>query len=158
MPVRLTSGSFEPGGPIPPRHTADGEDVSPPLAWFDPPEGARSYVLVVDDPDAPGGTWTHWVLYDIPREPPLLPEGRDKLATITFPFGAKQARNDFGRIGWNGPAPPPGPPHRYVFRLYALSRATLAPAGTTRDVVERAMKALTLDVAELTGTYARGTR
>jgi Raf kinase inhibitor-like YbhB/YbcL family protein len=156
MAFRLESGAFEEGGSIPSRHTADGEDVSPPLAWLEPPGGTRSYVLIVDDPDAPGGTRTHWVIYDIPPHPPLLPEGREKLATITFPFGAKQARNDMGRLGWNGPAPPPGAAHRYVFRLHALSRATLAPAGATRDVVERAMAGLVLGTAELMATYARG--
>jgi len=155
MALAISSKAFASGGPIPARHTCDGEDVSPELSWTEPPAGTRSFVLIVDDPDAPMGTWVHWVLYDLPAETRSLPEGLPKKETLDKPAGAKQGRNDFGRIGWGGPCPPAGKPHRYFFRLYALDRSLGLAAGATRPEVDRAMAGHVLAQAETYGTYAR---
>lgn len=149
----LTSPAFETGGTIPVRHTCDGPDRSPPLAWRDTPAGTRRLALTCEDPDAPAGTWTHWVLYDLPVGTAALPEGVPPEATL--PSGARQGRNDFGRTGWGGPCPPRGTPHRYVFRLYALDAATALPPGATTGALAKAMEGHVLGRAALTGRYAR---
>ncbi len=153
MDMTLTCSAFEPGGMIPEKYTGDGPDVSPPLAWTEPPEGTRSFALICDDPDAPMGTWVHWVVYGIPPETRALAEGVPK--TETPASGAKQGITDFRSVGYGGPAPPPGKPHRYFFKLYALdTELTLGPRMTKKDV-ERAMEGHILARAELMGTYQR---
>jgi hypothetical protein len=153
MAMELRSGAFDHGKTIPRKHTCDGPDLSPPLEWSGVPAGAQSFALICDDPDAPMGTWVHWVLYDLPADTRSLQEGVP--TTETLPRGGAQGRNDFGRIGYGGPCPPPGRPHRYFFKLYALdARVNLAP-GATKEELVRAMKGHVLDQAELMGTYGR---
>src|SRR5258708_29814808 len=118
MSLHVTTSAFPSEGTIPKKFTCDGPDLSPPLAWLGAPPGTQSFALILDDPDAPVGTWVHWVLYDLPADTGELPEGvarQEQLAS-----GARQGRNDFGKIGYSGPCPPPGKPHRYLFKLYAL--------------------------------------
>jgi Raf kinase inhibitor-like YbhB/YbcL family protein len=144
---QLTSSAFEDGQPIPQKFTCEGEDVSPPLAWSGAPEGTMSLALVVDDPDAPGGTFTHWVAWGIDVASSELGEGEKPPA---------EGLNDFGSIGWRGPCPPPGHGrHRYVFRLHALRSEPGLPPGARKAEVERALSDLTLGVAELIGTFER---
>jgi Raf kinase inhibitor-like YbhB/YbcL family protein len=153
MKLELTSPAFRDGESIPTKHTCDGEDASPPLKWSGIPNGAKSLALICDDPDAPAGTWVHWVLYDLPASVNELPEGI--AASETTPQGAKQGLNDFQRVGYGGPCPPPGKPHRYFFKLYALDATLdLGPRGAKSDVVN-AMKGHTLAEGQLTGTYKR---
>jgi Raf kinase inhibitor-like YbhB/YbcL family protein len=153
MAFELTSSAFKAGDSIPKKHTCDGADVSPPLAWTEPPPGTKSFALVCDDPDAPAGTWVHWVLYDVPGTVRQLPEGVEKKSTLAD--GSRQGTNDFKRTGYGGPCPPRGAPHRYFFKLYALDTALgLAPGATKAEV----LKAIEGDVkgqAELMGRYGR---
>lgn len=157
MAFELTSSAFESGGAIPSRYTCDGEDVSPPLAWGDPPEGTKTYALIVDDPDAPGGTFVHWVVYDVPGHFGDLPEDVGGAQRLENLGEAKQGENGFGDVGWGGPCPPRGSTHRYVFRLHALDATLGLDPGVAREEVERVMEGHghVLGVAELTGTYAR---
>jgi Raf kinase inhibitor-like YbhB/YbcL family protein len=151
--MQLTSTAFTHGAAIPVKHTCDAADLSPPLKWSGVPTGAKSLVLIVDDPDAPVGTWVHWVLYDLPPTVSEMPEGVTKAETT--PDGGKQGRNDFKRLGYGGPCPPPGAPHRYFFKLYALDKPLELKAGATKKEVERAMDKHVLAQAELMGTYQR---
>jgi len=145
--MKLHSTAFADGAPIPKKHTADGADVSPPLAWSDVPAGTQSFALICDDPDAPRGTWVHWVLLDLPAQTAALPEGvRD---------AGVDGRNDFGKPGYGGPAPPHGKPHRYFFKLYALDRDLKLSAGASKAQVETAMQGHVLDQAQWMGTYQR---
>lgn len=155
MAFKLTSGAFEEGGRIPTRFTCDGPDVSPALAWSDAPADTKALALICDDPDAPRGTWVHWVLYDVPVGITTLPEGVPAEEVLPDLGRAKQGRNDFGRIGYGGPCPPPGKPHRYFFKLYALDAALRLEAGATKADVERAMQGHVLGNAQLMGTYGR---
>ena len=156
MALGLTSSAFAAGGEIPGRHTCDGDDLSPLLAWSDLPEGTRSLALVVDDPDAPDPraprtTWVHWVLYDLPPSSPGLPEGA---GPATLPPGAREGLNDWKRTGYGGPCPPVGR-HRYFHKLFALD-TTLPDLGTpTKATLEKAMSAHVLAKAELVGTYEK---
>jgi Raf kinase inhibitor-like YbhB/YbcL family protein len=153
MALKLTSPAFQPDGMIPGKFTCDGADVSPALKWSDPPSGTQSLALIMDDPDAPGRTWVHWVLYDLPADAPGLSEGvpkQDKLES-----GALQGNNDFPKIGYGGPCPPRGPAHRYFFKLYALDAKTGLKAGATKAELERAMKGHILAQTELVGRYKR---
>ena len=144
---RLTSTAFEQGGAIPPRHTCDDEDVSPALAWSGTLDGAQSLALVVDDPDAPGRTFLHWLAWGLAPDAAGLEEG--EAAPV-------EGRNDFGSTGYRGPCPPPGHgPHRYVFRLHALDAPVEVRAGAGRDELERALADHVLGSAELVGTYER---
>jgi hypothetical protein len=153
MALSLRSIAFETGTPIPKAHTCDGRDVSPALRWDNPPPDTRAFALICEDPDAPAGTWTHWVIYGIPDELRQLPEGVPPQATL--PDGTAQGKNDFGRPGYGGPCPPRGRPHRYFFRLYALDeRLPLAP-GLTRTGLLQAVKGHVLAQAELHGLYGR---
>lgn len=150
---QLTSPAFEDGTPVPAQYTADGKDVSPPLKWSNVPEGTRCLALICDDPDAPRGTWVHWVLYGLPTDAVELPEGVP--ATDTLVNGASQGKNDSKRIGYRGPAPPRGKPHRYFFKLYALdSRLELKPGATKQELLD-AMDGHVLAEARLIGTYQR---
>jgi len=149
----IESGAFDDGARLPQQYTCEGKDLSPPLAWTDPPAGTQSLALIMDDPDAPMGTWVHWVLYNIPADTRMLPEGLPgdpKLA-----IGALQGLNDFGRPGYGGPCPPPGPSHRYLFKLYALdTRLPLVPKSTKAQL-EQAMNGHILAKAQLIGRYQR---
>ncbi len=149
----LQTTAFQTGENIPPRFTCDGADVSPPLRWTEPPAGTASFALIVDDPDAPAGTWAHWLAYDLPATSRALAEGVAK--SQKFPSGARQGSNDFERIGYGGPCPPPGKAHRYFFKLYALDKRLDLKAGATRQDLERAMKGHILARAELMGRYHR---
>ncbi len=149
----LRTTTFRPGGDIPRKCTCDGGDVSPALAWSDPPPGTKSFALIVDDPDAPSGTFTHWVVYDLAPTTRQLPEklaGNDDLRD-----GAHQGVNDFPMIGYGGPCPPPGKPHRYFFKLYALDTKLGLKREARKQDVEQAMQGHTLAQAELMGKYKR---
>ena len=152
--MRLESPPFTDGGEIPPEHSRDGGDASPQLAWSGVPAGTASLALLCDDPDAPRGTWVHWVVYDLPPSLPGLPAGVAK--TERIPTGGVQGRNDYGEIGWGGPAPPRGHgTHHYSFRLYALGTKLGLPPGATKAQLAAAMKGHVLAEAKLTGTYRR---
>lgn len=151
--MKLTSPAFAEGQPIPTQYTCDGADVSPPLQWTEVPAGTKGLALICDDPDAPVGTWVHWVIYGLPADSKQLPE---KVATTeSLPPGAKQGLNDFRRIGYGGPCPPPGKPHRYFFKLYALDTALTLPARATKQDLLRTMQGHILAEAQLMGTYQR---
>ncbi len=150
--MELASSAFDNGGMIPPIHTCDGEDVSPPLTWDRLPPGTQSLVLICDDPDAPVGTWVHWVYYDIPPAPGQLP-GRIP-AVERPPQGGVQGINDFRRIGYGGPCPPGGT-HRYFFTLYALDTRLGLQPGLSKAQVLEAMEGHVLQQAQLMGTYRR---
>jgi len=152
MTFVVKSASFPEGGTIPKRYTCDAADVSPALTWAAAPEGTQSLALIADDPDAPVGTWTHWIIWNIPPGK-ALPEGVPK--TDTLSDGSRQGRNDFKRIGYGGPCPPPGKAHRYFFRLYALNAKLDLKAGASRGDLEGAMKGRVLAQAELMGKYGR---
>lgn len=151
--IQISSSAFANGGTIPKQFTCDGADVSPQLDWSDVPQGTKSIVLIVDDPDAPAGTWVHWVLYNLPGNTNRISEGIQKQERL--PNGARQGRNDFRKIGYNGPCPPPGKVHRYFFKLYALDQALDLKAGAGKADVERAMKGHILTQGELIGKYGR---
>ncbi len=149
----LKSSTLTPNDPIPRKFTCDGDDVSPPLAWDAAPAGTRSFSLVTEDPDAPGGTFVHWVLYDVPATARTLPENLSREKSL--PDGSRQGRNGFGQIGYGGPCPPPGPAHRYYFRLYALDADLNLAPGASRADLDRAMKGKILAQAELMSRYGR---
>ena len=151
--MQVTSSAFEPNGLIPKKYTCDGEDLSPPLRWSDPPSGTQSFALLSDDPDAPVGTWVHWVLYDLPAGTRELTEGLP--AAKALPDDAKQGMTDFGRVGYGGPCPPPGPFHRYFFKLYALDTRLNLPPGQTKRQLLKAMEGHALAQGELIGRYKR---
>jgi hypothetical protein len=153
--VKLTSSAFTEGSPIPEQYTCDGDDVSPPLAWSGVPAGAKSFALICDDPDAPGQTWVHWVVYCIPADVRTLPEGLPPLPILRKMGGIEQGITDSRRVGYGGPCPPPGKPHRYYFKLYALKAPSQLSAGATKADLERAMQGKVVDQAQLMGTYAR---
>ena len=154
MAFTLSSPAFKSGDEIPKQYTCDGADLSPPLTWSDTPPGTQRFALILDDPDAPAGTWVHWVLYDLPANLTKLPEGVP--ADETLANGGTHGINDFRRVGHGGPCPPPGKPHRYFFRLYALDAPiNLKPRATKADVL-RAIQGHVLAQAELMGTYKRG--
>jgi hypothetical protein len=153
MPFSVQSSGFSHGGDIPRKFTCDGPDLAPALSWTDPPAGTQSLALIVDDPDAPVGVWVHWVLYDMPTSVRELPEGVPKKDALEN--GARQGRNDFGRLGYGGPCPPPGKPHRYYFKLYALDSPTGLKSGATKAELEIAMRGHVLAQAELMGRYKR---
>jgi Raf kinase inhibitor-like YbhB/YbcL family protein len=151
----ITSPAFSDGGPIPRAHTCDGANLSPPLTWTGVPDDARSLALIMDDPDAPGGTFVHWVLYGLPGATQGLPSGVPTEKELKKPVTAKQGGNDFHKAGYGGPCPPPGPAHRYMFKLYALREALDLPVGATKEVLVKAMEGKILAEAVLTGMYAR---
>ncbi len=150
--MELKSSAFQPGEMIPAKYTCDGPDVSPPLSWSEPAAGTKSFALISDDPDAPAGTWVHWVMWNIPASARALDENLPKQESL--PNGAKQGTTDFRRIGYGGPCPPSGT-HRYFFRLYALDTTLNLPARTTKKDLEKAMQGHTLAQAELMGKYRR---
>ncbi|HEY1264356.1 MAG TPA: YbhB/YbcL family Raf kinase inhibitor-like protein [Terriglobales bacterium] len=153
MAFSISSTAFQSGGTIPRKFSCEGSDVSPEISWTDPPSGTVSLVLIADDPDAPAGTWTHWVLFDLPPGKRQLAENVSKVGEL--PAGGRQGKNDFGKIGYGGPCPPPGKPHRYLFKLYALDRKLDLRAGAGKSEVEQAMQGHILAQAELVGQYKR---
>ena len=153
MAFQISSTTFSSGEMIPKKFTCDGPDVSPQLSWKDAPASAQSFALVMDDPDAPVGTWVHWVIYNLPANTKELPEGLGKQEQLAS--GGLQGRNDFRKIGYGGPCPPPGKPHRYFFKLYALDAKLNPSAGANKAELERAMKDHVLGEAELMGRYGR---
>lgn len=153
MAFELTSSAFKEGERIPDRHTCEGDDLSPPLHWGVPPASTKSFALIADDPDAPGGTWVHWVIYNLSLDLRGLPEGIP--AKDHWLDGAMQGLTDFKRVGYGGPCPPPGKPHRYYFTLYALDAVlNLKPRATKSQVLE-ACKGHVLAEAQLMGRFGR---
>lgn len=153
MSIEITSTAFQPGVVIPKQYTGDGADRSPPLVWSELPSGTKSLALICDDPDAPRGTWVHWVLFNLPAETRDLEEGVPTIETLSN--GAKQGKNDFGNIGYGGPAPPKGKPHRYFFKLYALDVTVDLPPGATKAQLIDAMMGHILAEEQLVGNYQR---
>jgi len=156
MTMTLTSSAFAAGAEIPTRHTCEGDDTSPPLAWTAPPDGARSLALIVDDPDAPDPkaprmTWVHWVLYNLPATEGGLPEGVQR---GDLPTGTREGLNDWRRTGYGGPCPPIGR-HRYFHKLYALDTVLPDLHEPTRAKLQQAMDGHVLARAELVGTYEK---
>jgi len=151
--IELSSTAFHEGETIPKVHTCDGANTSPPLKWSEPPGGTKSFALLCEDPDAPGGLWVHWVLYQLPGEVRQLEEGVPTRETLAN--GAKQGKNDFGKIGYGGPEPPRGQTHRYFFKLYALDTSLDLSPGVTRNQLVAAMKGHVLAKGQLMGRYQR---
>jgi len=149
----LESTAFQSGGAIPKPFACDGQDQSPPLDWSAPPAGTKGLALVLHDPEAPGGDWAHWVLYDVPPVARRLDAGVARGAQL--PNGVRQGVNSAGVAGYSGPCPPPGPAHHYVFELSALDSQPALDAGATRDSLTRASTGHVLATATLTGTYGR---
>ncbi|MBI4502318.1 MAG: YbhB/YbcL family Raf kinase inhibitor-like protein [Gemmatimonadetes bacterium] len=152
---RIYSPAFSDSGPIPRAHTCDGANLSPPLAWSEIPEGTTELALVADDPDAPEGTFVHWVLYGLPATISGLPAGMPRDPELKGKVTGRQGMNDFPRTGYGGPCPPPGPAHRYFFTLYALNQPLKLPAGATKSVLLDAIKKITVGEAKLMGKYGR---
>ncbi|HEY1788824.1 MAG TPA: YbhB/YbcL family Raf kinase inhibitor-like protein [Verrucomicrobiae bacterium] len=149
--MALSSAAFADGQAIPDKYTCHGQDISPPLQWSGAPSGTKSIALTCEDPDAPSGTFIHWVLFDVPATATGLSENVSKTATL--PDGSEQGKNSFGNTGYNGPCPPGGKTHHYVFKVYALDDAVTLSSGATREDLLNAMKDHILAQAELTGTY-----
>ena len=150
--IQVMSSAFKEGEAIPRQYTCQGEDISPALSWETGPEGTKSIAVIVDDPDAPGGTFVHWVLYDLPGSTRELPEGlpRDK----TLPNGAKHGMNSLKKLGYSGPCPPSGT-HRYFFKVYALDAQTNLPPGKSKADLLQAMKGHILAQGQIMGTYKK---
>jgi len=152
MEIQVTSSAFEEGGLIPPEYTCDGTDISPPLQWDAVPEGTKSIALISDDPDAPMGTWVHWVIFGLPADTRELAENIPPDETL--PNGAKQGTSDFGKIGYGGPCPPSGT-HRYFFKIYALDTEVDLSAGAKKRELLKAMEGHILGQGQLIGKYKR---
>lgn len=152
MQIKLQSSAFTDGGMIPAKYTCDGQDISPPLAWADPPAGTKSFALIVDDPDAPRGTWVHWVLFNVPSATRSLQEGIPEEEVL--PDGSRQGINDFRKPGYGGPCPPSGT-HRYFFKIYALDQELDLKAGASKKELEQAMQGHILAEGQLVGKYKR---
>lgn len=156
VPLTIESSAFEPNGKIPRKHTCEGNDVSPPLTWRGEPASTKSFVLIVDDPDAPDPsapktTWVHWVVYDLPPGTHALGEGESK----KLPAGTREGKNDWQRTGYGGPCPPVGR-HRYFHKLYALDVELPDLHQPTKAQLEAAMKGHIVGEAQLIGTYQKG--
>lgn len=151
--LRLETSAFRTGGFVPARYTCSGENISPALRWDGAPPGTTSFALIVTDPDAPGGMWVHWVVFNMPSGVRSLPERVPRGDEIRG--GGSQGKNDFRFNGYGGPCPPPGNPHRYFFRLYALNARLALKPGATRSDVEAAMKGHILAEADVVGRYGR---
>lgn len=153
MALELESSAFVHAGRVPQKFTCEGEDVSPPLSWRGAPPGTKSFAMICDDPDAPMGTWVHWVIYNMPAESSGLPEGVPRADSLSD--GARQGYTDFQRTGYGGPCPPPGKPHRYFFKLYALDCKLSVKGKATKEGVLAAMEGHVLGQATLMGLYER---
>ena len=152
MTIKLTSSAFKEGAMIPAQYTCDGKDISPPLNWSEFPEGTKSFALICDDPDAPIGTWVHWVVYNIPDNVTAFPENVPPHKSVMG--NILQGMTDFRRIGYGGPCPPRGT-HRYYFKIYALDTMLNLPAGATKRELLRAMEGHILVEGQLMGRYGR---
>lgn len=152
MAMTITSSAFVEGGMIPLKYTCDGEDISPPLILDGIPNGTKSITLIADDPDAPMGTWVHWVLYNLPADSTAIPE--NIACDETLENGARHGVTDFGRFGYGGPCPPSGT-HRYYFKVYALDVKLDLTGRVTKKDIEAAMAGYILAKAELMGKYKR---
>jgi Raf kinase inhibitor-like YbhB/YbcL family protein len=153
MTLSLSSPVFQEGEDIPITYTCDGQDISPPLTWGEPPSETQSFALIMDDPDAPGGVFTHWLLFNLPADSRELPEAvppHNELAN-----GALQGQNDFGTNGYGGPCPPSGPAHHYRFTIYALDQSLDLMAGASREQVLDDITGHILAWGQLTGIYQR---
>ncbi len=151
--MQILSGAFNEGDTIPKKHTCDGEDVSPLLSWSDVPDGSKGLVLICDDPDAPVGTWVHWVLFGITPDTTELPEGVPDGERVLS--GAMHGCNSWGNLGYGGPCPPAGPPHRYFFKLYAVDIEPVLSPGATAAEVMVAIEGHILAEGRLMGRYGR---
>ena len=151
--MALGSSAFKDGQPIPSQYTCDGKNISPPLAWNGAPANTASLALIVDDPDAPTGVWTHWVMFNLPADGSDLPE--DASRSDAALHSAIQGRNDFKHTGYGGPCPPAGKQHRYFFKIYALDITLNLPSGASRKEVEAAMTKHVLAEGQLMGTYLK---
>ena len=151
--LTISSSSFSNGDPIAKKFTCDGADVSPQLSWTNAPDGTKSFALLSDDPDAPVGNWNHWTLWNLPANSSGLPENVSKDARL--PDGSQQGLNDFRKTGYNGPCPPPGKPHRYYFKLFALDMKLGLKPGAGKKELEAATKGHILAQAEWMGRYGR---
>ena len=150
--IKLTSAAFKEGESIPRQYTCDGVNVSPPLEWSGVPKSAKTLAIIADDPDAPSGTWVHWVIYNLPAENIGMVENLP--ATENLKAGGFQGKNDFGKIGYGGPCPPSGT-HRYFFKIYALDNELPLKAGATKAEVEKAMEGHLVAQGQLMGTYRK---
>jgi Raf kinase inhibitor-like YbhB/YbcL family protein len=153
MTLALSSTAFKESEQIPVKYTCDGQDISPPLEWGEPPPGTQALVLIVDDPDAPVGVFTHWILFNIPADTRQLPEGIP--AQQKLDSGALPGKNDFGKTGYGGPCPPAGRAHRYRFTIYALDKPLDLKSGAAKKQVVNAMEGHILAQGQLTGKYQR---
>ena len=153
--IELKSTAFTESDTIQVKYTCDGPDISPPLNWSAPPEGTKSLALICDDPDAPMGTWVHWVLFNIPPDITGLPEGFSVAKAEEALAKAVEGINDFKRLGYGGPCPPPGPAHRYYFKMYALDAELELAKKATKADVEKAMEGHILAQGQLMGKYKR---
>ena len=149
--LTMSTPAFNEGEPVPDKYTCEGENISPPLNWTEPPSGTQSFVLIVDDPDAPGGVFTHWIVINIPADVRELPEAgyRD------LPGDALHGNNDFSRTSYGGPCPPIGPAHRYQFTIYALDTTLDLPPGASKKRILGEMEGHILDQFQIMGTYKR---
>jgi Raf kinase inhibitor-like YbhB/YbcL family protein len=150
--LKLTSTAFKEGETIPRGYTCDGANVSPPLEWMGVPKSAKTIAIIADDPDAPSGTFVHWVLFNLPAEGLGLIENTPQTETLNG--GGMQGKNDFGKVGYGGPCPPSGT-HRYFFKFYALDNELPLKPGATKADVEKAMEGHVVGQAQLMGTYRR---
>lgn len=149
----MTSTAFQPNDYLPAKYTCDSQDISPALAWTQPPNGTKSLALICDDPDAPGGIWAHWVIFNIPETARQLPEAVPAQSQLTD--GSLQGVNDFGRIGYSGPCPLSGKPHHYQFTLYALDQVLSITAGASKNQLVAAMQGHILSQTQLVGLYQK---
>ena len=150
--MEIRSSGFDDGAMIPKKYTCDDIDISPPLKWSKVPDGTKTFAIICDDPDAPMGTWVHWVIYNLPANINELSEDVPSLEIL--PNGAKQGRNDFGKLGYGGPCPPGGT-HRYYFKIYALDDELMVEAGITKSELLKAMEGHILSEGQLMGRYKR---
>ncbi len=153
MKLQVSSKSFSAGADIPKKYSCDGQNISPQLAWENLPEGTRSMAVLLEDPDAPGGIFTHWVMYDLPVGMDSVAEGVPVVGEI--PGGGLQGLNDFGKLGYGGPCPPPGRVHRYIFRVFALDQPLGLPSRASKGSVQQAMHGHVLAEGELMGKFRR---
>lgn len=151
--IELSSAAFANGQSIPKKYTCDGEDISPPLKWMNAPKETKSFALISDDPDAPAGTWVHWVIFNIPADVSELKENLPKTESVLGK--AKQGINDFEKIGYGGPCPPSGKPHRYFFKLYALDTELNLSGKVKKEDLVKAMQGHILAEGQIMGTYQR---
>ena len=153
MSLTISSSAFKEGERIPDKYTCEGEDISPQLSWSDTPEGTKSFTLICDDPDAPMGTWDHWLIYNIPADSEGLSEAVPTDESLTD--GSKQGLNSWEKKSYGGPCPPPGDPHRYFFKLYALDTMLTLTGDADKSTLENAMQEHILAEAQLMGTFSR---